>query len=205
MGVTYRILDTHNISRYMGVGVSYGSPSLSENFHHKTISIVGGANSAGQAAVYLADCKDCEVNLIVRADSIEKGMSDYLVHKVRARKNIHVYTDAEVVDAKGQLHLESFDVQTSEGIVNVKTDRAFVLIGAKPKTHWLEGIVPLDERGFVLTDKDLQVVPGIYAAGDIRAESVKRVGSALGEGARSVNGVRSHLNWLKEQENLIEA
>lgn len=204
MGVTYRSLEAHNVSRFLGTGVSYGSPSLSENFRSRTVSIVGGANSAGQAAVYLASCKDCKVNLIVRADSIEKGMSAYLIGKIKSLKNITIYCNSEVVESKGRDSLECFELITPEGIVTVKCDRAFILIGAKPKTQWLEGVIPLDSNGFVLSDKDLMVVPGIYAAGDIRAESVKRVGSALGEGSRAVNGVRSHLQWLAEQELTLQ-
>jgi len=204
MGVTYRSLEAENVSRFLGTGISYGSPSLSENFKGKTVSVVGGANSAGQAAVYLAGCKECNVNLIVRADSIEKGMSNYLVNKLRHLENITIWTGAEVSESKGKEHLECFEVNTPTGVVEIECDRAFILIGAKPKTHWLEGVIPLDDNGFVLSDKNLEVVPGIFAAGDIRAESVKRVGSALGEGARSVNGVRDHLKWLAEQENLIE-
>lgn len=205
MGVTYKSLEVNNLSRFSGVGLSYGSPSLSENFVKKTVVVVGGANSAGQAAVYLSGCKDCHVHLVVRSGSIEDKMSSYLSERVKTIPNITIWTNTEVIKGEGSLNLQSVTLCTEDGQKSVDCDRMFVLIGAKPKTSWLKEIYPdiLDENGFVLTDKDLMVMPGMYAAGDIRAESVKRVGSALGEGSRTVNGIHRHLQMLKEQQNLV--
>lgn len=205
IGLGYKNFDTNNLSRYMGTGISYGSPTPIEDFTGKTVTIVGGANSAGQAAVYLAQCESCTVNLVVRAENIEKGMSDYLVKKVRNYDNIIIHPNAEVIQGNGLDCLESFEVQTSEGVMTIPCDRAFILIGAKPKSSWLNSSnIPFefDEQGFVKTTKDLMAARGIYAVGDIRTDSIKRVASAIGEGARAVNGVRSYLATIEQPKEM---
>lgn len=201
MGVNYRSLEAENIARYLGSGVSYGSPSLSEDFRNKTVSVIGGANSGGQAAVYLAECENCNVNLIIRAGSIEEKMSAYLCEKIHALPNITIYTDSEVVRGHGREKLESLTVRKNDEEFELASEKLYILIGAKPKTQWLRGTeVPLDELGFIETGTDLQSVAGVFSAGDIRANSVKRVAAAMGEGSQTVNGIRTYLTALKEQE-----
>lgn len=199
LGLGYKNLDTGSLCRYMGTGISYGSPTPVENFEGKTVTIVGGANSAGQAAVYLAQCDNCKVNLVVRADSIEKSMSAYLVEKVRNYDNIVIHYNAEIAEGQGIDCLENFIINTPEGKVEIPCDRAFILIGAKPKTKWLKNSfldIPMNEDGFIKTDDNLMVMNGMFAVGDIRTASIKRVASAIGEGARAVNGVRTYLQSL---------
>lgn len=203
MGVTYRYLQAPGISRFVGNGVSYGSPSMSESFAGKTITIIGGANSAGQAAVYLSQCKDCHVKLLIRGNSLEDKMSTYLCEKITSADNIEVMVNTEVREAHGADKLDSVTI-TRKGVPEtMHTDRLFVLIGAKPKTSWLRSTpIKLDENGYIITDDSLNVnstlgyeemVYGMFAAGDIRSGSVKRVSSALGEGSIAVNAVHKYI------------
>lgn len=195
MGVQYKIHDAANMARFTGLGISYGSPSLSENFTDKVIAIIGGANSAGQAAVHLASCPDCEVKLIVRGPTLDK-MSTYLLDKLSLFPNIEVITNTTVVAVNGTERLEELTLDSFSKISTLKVDRLFVLIGAKAKTNWLQGVVALDEHGFI-ESVDMEAAPGIFVAGDIRSGSIKRVASAVGEGAQAVNKIRSFLSTLK--------
>lgn len=234
IGVTYRALNAKNIARFMGNGgVSYGSPVMGGNYKNKTVAIVGGANSAGQAAVYMSQQPGTTVHLIVRSESIRDKMSEYLCHKIEESSNIIVHTGTEVLEAKGKDKLSSVVVKTtkqtfdnsgkekpiSNTIESIGLDKLYILIGAKPKTKWLEGIVPMDKNGFILTGKDAknelllsgrynelfhndrpflptECLPGVFVAGDVRADSVKRVAAAIGEGSRAVNDVHSYLATL---------
>lgn len=220
-GVTYRADGVKNVSRFAGLGVSYSSPSLSVKYDRQNVCVVGGANSAGQAAVHLAGCTHCKVTLIIRGNSIEDRMSTYLIDKIKKLPNIEVLTGTVVDECKGYSELESITVKevkkpgTETGLEElreVKCDKLFILIGAKPKTHWLKGIVPLDENGFILTDGKAatttewsrfhenripfytETVPGIFVAGDIRSGSIKRVVAAAGEGGRAVSDIHSYLS-----------
>lgn len=216
-GVTYRADGVKNVSRFAGLGVSYSSPSLSVKYDHTHVCVIGGANSAGQAAVHLAGCKDCKVTVIVRGHSMDDKMSAYLVNKIKKLPNIEVLTSAVVDECKGYSELESIDVSIRPDVSRpaelrtIKCGKLFVLIGAKPKTHWLKGIVPLDENGFIKTDGDAvetpewkgykvdrrpfytETIPGIFVAGDIRSGSIKRVVAAAGEGGRAVSDIHSYL------------
>lgn len=194
MGVSYKRLETENIDRYLGMGAYYGSPSLSETICNSSVTVVGGANSAGQAAVYLASCTGCNVNLIVRADSIEKGMSHYLTEKIKKTENIKIFLNSEIIKGEGKCSLES--VTLNDGTV-LETQKLFILIGAKPKTSWLKDL-PMDEEGYIKTDNDLRVTEGIFSAGDARSESVKRVSCALGEGGKIMRAVRQDINKINE-------
>lgn len=208
-GISYKALQAKNLSRFVGCGVSYGSPSLSENFTGKTVSIVGGANSAGQAALFLAKCKECHVNLIVRGDSLEDKMSTYLITRINKQENIQLYTNTTVEEADGHDSLEELGVKHSGSPIDthmtLHSDRLFVLIGAKPKTLWLQDKLNMDESGFILTgyqanDTALNPrhfetsAPGVFAAGDIRASSVKRVAAAIGEGSMAINDIHNYLS-----------
>lgn len=207
-GISYKALPAKNLSRFIGCGVSYGSPSLSENFSGKVVSIVGGANSAGQAALYLAKCKECTVNLIIRGDNLEDKMSTYLITRINKQENIHLLTHTTIQEAEGHDKLELLTIKQNDDIEILHSDRLFVLIGAKPKTLWLQDKLKLDESGFILTGyqaNDINISPrhfetsaqGVFAAGDIRASSVKRVAAAIGEGSMAVNDIHNYLSSVK--------
>ena len=214
-GVSYRQLAAPGLDTLIGRGVFYGS-ALTEaaSCAEQDVYIVGGANSAGQAAVYLARGAR-SVTIIVRAPSLERSMSYYLVQQLEAVPNIKVRTCTEVVDGKGGDHLESLTLRdnvtgTTE---TIEAQWLFVFIGAAPRTDWLDGVVVRDRQGFVLAGPDLAAsgqrpagwtldrapyhletsIPGVFVAGDARAESAKRVASAVGEGAMAVMLVHRYL------------
>jgi len=216
-GVSYRQLAAQGCEELTGRGVFYGS-ALTEaaNCAGRDVYIVGGANSAGQAAVYLAR-EARSVTLVVRGKSLEDSMSYYLTQQIAAIANITVRTCTEVVSARGTDHLEELTLRDNvTGATEiVPTKMLFVFIGAVPHTEWLDGVVTRDPKGFVLAGPDLTVegqpqgwtldrppyhletnVPGVFVAGDARAESAKRVASAVGEGAMAVMLVHRYLERL---------
>jgi thioredoxin reductase (NADPH) len=218
-GVSYRQLAAEGIERLTGKGVFYGS-ALTEaaNCAGHDVYIVGGANSAGQAAVYLAR-NARSVTLLVRGESLNDSMSYYLIQQLNDIQNIYIRTCAEVVGAHGEKSLEQVTVRdcTTGETEIVDAGWLFVFIGAAPRTDWLEGVVTMDERGFVIAGPDLgseanklpeswtverlplhleTSVPGVFVAGDARAESAKRVASAVGEGAMAVMLVHRYLEGL---------
>ncbi|MCW2744330.1 MAG: response regulator receiver modulated FAD-dependent pyridine nucleotide-disulfide oxidoreductase [Mycobacterium sp.] len=215
LGVLYRQLPAPGVADFNGSGVYYGS-ALTEaaSCASHDVYIVGGANSAGQAAVYLAGTAS-SVTMLVRAASLEEGMSAYLIEQIRAIPTITVLTRTEVAGAEGGDHLEALyirDNATGEE-TKVAAHWLFVFIGAEPETDWLDGVVALDPSGFVTSGLDLLLdgrrppgwqldrdpylletsLPGVFAAGDVRAGSVKRVASAVGEGALAVTLVHQYL------------
>jgi thioredoxin reductase (NADPH) len=217
-GVAYRQLAAPGVAEMTGRGVFYGS-ALTEapGCADHDIYIVGGANSAGQAAVFLA--KNCRsVTILVRASSLTKSMSHYLIEQVQANPRITVRTCTEVAEAHGGDHLEQLTLRNSDTgeTQTVDAQWLFVFIGAAPLTDWLAGVVQRDAHGFVLTGPDLLTagqpprgwpldrppyhleasVPGVFVAGDVRAESAKRVASAVGEGAMAVMLVHRYLELL---------
>jgi thioredoxin reductase (NADPH) len=155
----------------------------------------------------------CNVTIVVRGDSLEKSMSRYLVDRIEAAPNVHVRTHSRVVAAYGTDHLEELDVEGPGGRERLPAATLFVFIGASPQTDWLDGAVERDGRGFVLTGPELlhdgrkprgwtlerdpflleTSAPGVFAAGDVRHESIKRVASAVGEGSMAVQFVHRHL------------
>jgi thioredoxin reductase (NADPH) len=217
-GVTYRRLTAPGLTEMTGRGVYYGS-ALTEAVSCKgdDIYVVGGANSAGQAAVYLAKSAR-SVTILVRGKSLLNSMSHYLIEQVESDPRIRVRTCTEVIEAHGTDHLEQLTLGDSEtgATENVNAQYLFVFIGAAPLTDWLDGVVERDERGFVLAGPDLMVngqlpsgwpldrppyhleasVPGVFVAGDVRADSAKRVASAVGEGAMAVMLVHRYLEKL---------
>jgi thioredoxin reductase (NADPH) len=217
-GVSYRQLAAEGCERLTGRGVFYGS-ALTEagNCKEKDVYIVGGANSAGQAAVYLARSAR-SVTMLVRGDSLTQSMSYYLIQQIDGIPNIRVRTCCEVIQVHGDKHLEQITLQDKQnGLTEtVEAGWLFVFIGAAPRTDWLDGVINRDERGFVLAGPDLAVggapiagwnldrqpfhletsVPGVFAAGDVRSESAKRVASAVGEGAMAVMLVHRYLEGL---------
>jgi thioredoxin reductase (NADPH) len=217
-GVSYRQLAAPGLDEMTGRGVYYGS-ALTEAAacSGQDVFIVGGANSAGQAAVYLARGAK-SVSILVRGPSLERSMSYYLVQQIRDIPEISVRTCTEVIAAEGTDHLESLTLRdTSTGSTEtVSAQWLFLFIGAAPLTDWLNGVVVRDGRGFVIAGPDLSVegerprgweldrapyhletsVPGVFVAGDARAESAKRVASAVGEGAMAVMLVHRYLEKL---------
>ncbi len=217
-GVAYRQLDVPGLAELTGRGVYYGS-ALTEaaGCAGEDVYIVGGANSAGQAAVHLSRHAK-SVTLLVRGSSLEASMSHYLIQQISDIPTIRVRTGTTVAAVRGDGHLEGLtlrDAATGE-TEPVDAQRMFVFIGAAPRTDWLEGVVLRDAHGFVLTGPDLVAegrlpadwqpdrppyhletsVPGVFAAGDVRSESAKRVASAVGEGAMSVMLVHRYLEGL---------
>ncbi|MFX0579887.1 FAD-dependent oxidoreductase [Nocardia nepalensis] len=214
-GVDYRRHPAPGVDDFTGRGVYYGSAmtEASECADHD-VYIVGGANSAGQAAVFLSR-NARTVHLVVRADSLEKSMSHYLIQQIAAIPNIRVHTDTEVTAADGEDHLQWIVLRNNETGAEEKAEaeRLFLFIGAAPQTDWLDGVVKRDEAGYVLAGPDLLVdgtrpagwelprpphhletsVPGVFVAGDVHADSAKRVASAVGEGAMAVMLVHRYL------------
>lgn len=217
-GVSYRQLEAPGLAELTGCGVFYGS-ALTEaaGCEGHDVYIVGGANSAGQAAVFLAKGAK-SVTLLVRGPSLTASMSHYLIQQVAGTPGISVRTHTEVVAAHGDGHLEGLTLRdtTTGATEQVDAQWLFVFIGAAPLTDWLDGVVVRDERGFVIAGPDLTAdgsppagwepsrppyhletsVPGVFAAGDVRAESAKRVASAVGEGAMAVMLVHRYLERL---------
>jgi thioredoxin reductase (NADPH) len=214
-GVSYRMLDAPGVDDFKGRGVFYGSaateaPSCSQ----QDVYIVGGANSAGQAAVYFSRYAR-EVNMLIRGADLTRSMSRYLIDQLESIDNVTVHPYTEVCACSGDEHLERLvlrDVRSGEARP-VDTSWLFIFIGAQPHTDWLDGTVARDGNGFVLTGPDLLAdgkrpsgwnlprdpyhleasVPGVFAAGDVRSDSVKRVASAVGEGAMAVSLVHRYL------------
>jgi thioredoxin reductase (NADPH) len=167
------------------------------------VCVVGAGNSAGQAAGALA-AAGAEVTLLVRGDSLAASMSDYLVQQLTGTPNVTVRTGAHVVDAVGDERLDGVVVADADDRSTIDADALFVFIGADPHTAWLAGAVALDPHGFILTGHDLpsghaaswleSSVPGVFAAGDIRSGSIKRVAAAVGEGSTAAMLARDHLS-----------
>ncbi|MGX6602965.1 FAD-dependent oxidoreductase [Micromonosporaceae bacterium Da 78-11] len=214
-GVAYRPLVAEGVADLTGSGVYYGSASTEgPSCAGADVYIVGGANSAGQAALFFARYAR-NVTLLVRGDSLESSMSYYLIQQLNKIENVHVRTRCEVIGAQGDGHLQAITICDSKNAskATVECGYLFVFIGAEPRTDWLGGAVARDEKGFVYTGPDLLSngtrptgwdrdrdpfylecsVPGIFAAGDVRANSVKRVASAVGEGAMAVTLVHRYL------------
>ena len=215
-GVSYHQLELPNIDKLTGAGVYYGAArSEALSCMNEEVYIVGGANSAGQAAVYIAKYAR-HVTMLVRSDSLAKSMSKYLIDQILATENISVQSHSIVVEVHGETNLEAIsiaNVKTGEK-QTVSTKLLFILIGARPHTDWLASVVERDEQGFILTGPSLMrdgrfpkgwkldrqpfllesSVPGIFVAGDVRNGSVKRVASAVGEGAIAIQFIHQYLS-----------
>jgi thioredoxin reductase (NADPH) len=213
MGVSWRRLGVPRLEALIGAGVFYGAAaSEARAMRGKHACVVGGGNAAGQAAVHLAKHAD-RVTLLVRGDSLAKSMSEYLMAEVTRTQNIDVRLGAEVIDGEGEAVLEAIVVRDRAGgeTERIPTAALFVMIGAEPHTDWLAGAVARDESGYVLTGSDLvrsgapgwplerppmlleTSIPGVFAAGDVRHASVKRVTTAMGEGATVVQLIHQRL------------
>jgi thioredoxin reductase (NADPH) len=215
-GVAYRRLEAEGAERLTGRGVYYGA-ALGEAvfFDGRPVVVVGGANSAGQAALHLA--LKARVTMVVRGDSLENWMSSYLVERILADPSIDVRLNAEVVEVRGEENVEGVTIGEAGTLSLLETDSVFVFIGTEPHTAWLHGLVACSGGGFVLSgprvtqndggdwarwplERDPYLletnVPGIFVAGDVREQSIKRVASAVGEGAMAVSFIHEYLREL---------
>ncbi len=213
-GVAYRSLEAEGIAELGGRGVYYGSAATeAPECKGEHVYIVGGANSAGQAAVFFSRHAS-DVTILVRGESLEASMSHYLIEQIAAIDNIHVRTRTTVLKAHGDEHLEQLTLcENGTTTEIVATGHLFIFIGAAPRTDWLGDEILRDDYGFVRTGPDLlnegnqppgwpldrdphyleSSIPGVFVAGDVRSESVKRVASAVGEGAMAVTLVHRYL------------
>lgn len=212
IGVAWRRLPAENADDFTGRGVYYGAAiteAMSCTDEH--VCVVGAGNSAGQAALHFAEYAK-QVTMLVRGDSLAAKMSQYLVERIEASDVIDVRLNAEIAACQGGDHLERVELQGAGGSIDSRY--LFVFIGAAPRTGWLDGVVARDKHGFILTGPDIPKdaladwpldrdpflletsVPGVFASGDVRHDSVKRVASAVGEGSVSVHFMHRHLASL---------
>ncbi len=215
-GVQWRRLEAPGVDRFQGAGVYYGGGSTEAlSCKGEIVYVVGGANSAGQAAMNFAKYAE-RVVILVRGDSLSSTMSQYLIDQIKQTPNIQLWTHASVAEVHGDTHLEEVSVLCTD---TNKTERVpasamFIFIGALPRTDWLAGTVERDDRGFILTGPDVMHggehpkgwgldrdpflletnVPGIFAVGDVRHGSVKRVASGVGEGSVAVQFIHQYLS-----------
>jgi thioredoxin reductase (NADPH) len=209
-GISYRQLDAPGFAERTGAGVYYGAAMTeARSCADQNVAIIGGANSAGQAAVYFSSYAR-RVTMLVRGDGLERSMSSYLIEQLAALPNVDVRTRTQALAAEGDdgrlasLRIRSGDGQESD----LLADACFVFIGAAPRTDWLDGVVARDARGFLLAGPNVQdhgwplkrepylletSVPGVFVAGDVRARSIKRVASAVGEGSMAVSLIHEYL------------
>jgi thioredoxin reductase (NADPH) len=220
LGVSWKRLDVPGLDRLTGAGVYYGAAQTEAlTCQDEDVYIIGGANSAGQAAMYFSKYAR-KVTMLVRGESLTKSMSQYLIEQIAETPNISVQTHSSVVEAKGETSLEAIVI---ENAITGETETVtavslFIFIGAVPRTEWLDGLVERDDRGFVITGTDLKSgerrssthrprgwrldrdpylletnIPGVFAVGDVRHGSIKRVASGVGEGSICVQFVHQYL------------
>jgi thioredoxin reductase (NADPH) len=215
-GVQWRRLEAPGIAKLQGAGVYYGGGATEAlSYKGEIVYVVGGANSAGQAALNFAKYAE-RVVILVRGESLSSTMSRYLIDQIQQTPNIQLWAHASVAEAHGETHLEEISILCSDTnkIERVPASAMFVFIGALPGTDWLANVVERDERGFILTGPDLirdgqhpkgwtlerdpflleTNVPGIFAVGDVRHGSIKRVASGVGEGSVAVQFIHQYLS-----------
>jgi thioredoxin reductase (NADPH) len=214
MGVAYRRLEIPALERLAGLGVFYGaSPSEAKQYEDRQVFLIGAGNSAGQAALHFAKWAR-NVTLVVRGESLEKSMSKYLIDVIAAANNVDVLLESRVIDGIGDTQLESLRiVDDSDGREQeFQADGLFVMIGASPHTTWLPSEIARDSHGFVVAGAELihdrllddwllprspkafeTSVPGVFAVGDVRSRSTKRVASSVGEGSGVIRSIHDYL------------
>ena len=195
-GVAFRWLEAPGCPDLVGRGVYYGAATAeASDCRDQRLYVLGGGNSAGQAAVLLAEYAR-RVTIVAPEPSLEDTMSQYLLERIGEIPNIETCPGHTVVGAEGRKHLERLVLQRTDESDRrkVEADGLFVFIGAAPRTQWLEGVVDRDEQGFILANERMETsVPGVFVAGDVRAGSVKRIASAVGEGAMAVQFIHGYL------------
>ncbi len=217
-GVDYNTLDTKGINELTGAGVYYGAATAeAHSCKGKNIFIVGGGNSAGQAAMYLSGFAE-KVFIVIRRNSLEATMSHYLVDQINKTKNITLITNSIIVEAAGNNKLETITLENIETSEQKTSEAAalFIFIGAKPITDWIKLNIIRDSKGFIVTGRDLfksenfkkiwkierdpypleTCIPGIFSAGDVRAGAMNRVASAVGEGAMAIKLVHEYISEI---------
>ena len=212
IGVRYRKLEAEGAERLTGAGVYYGTPTAeASRFRDEDISLLGGGNSAAQAALLLARYAK-KVRMMTLEESFEKTMSKYLLDRIKSTPAIELIPAASVTEVHGDDHLEAITIERGDGEPEkIETKALFIWIGASPQTEWLSDSLARDDEGYVLTGRDLNrkhlegwangnypyhletSLPGVFAAGDVRHGSVKRVGSAVGEGSMAVQFIHEYL------------
>jgi thioredoxin reductase (NADPH) len=215
-GVQWRKLDVPGMDRLHGAGIYYGAAMTEAlSCRDETVYIIGGANSAGQAAMHFARYAR-EVVMLVRGESLSATMSQYLIDQIQGTPNIRVDTRTQVVEVHGQERLEAISIACghSGSVERIPASALFVFIGAEPRTDWLSGVVERDPKGFILSGRDVlrggkppkgwtanrepylleTNVPGVFVVGDVRYGSIKRVASSVGEGAIAVQMIHQYLS-----------
>ena len=211
-GVQYRKLPLENLSRFEGAGIYYGATFVEAQLCGKEeeVIVIGGGNSAGQAAVFLAQTTK-RVHMLIRSSGLVASMSRYLIRRIEESPKIVVRPHTEIVGLEGGDHLESVRWQNNQTgqIEEHKIRHIFIMTGADPNTRWLDGCIALDDKGFIKTGPDLSAenltasrwplarqprlletsLPGVFAVGDVRGGSIKRVASAVGEGSIAISFV----------------
>ena len=212
-GARYRKLGVPEEERFQGAGLYYAATELeARTCKGQEVVVVGGGNSAGQAAMFLASRASC-VRLVHRGRDLSDSMSQYLIERLRHAANVRIETDSQVVGLSGDEHLRSVKIRGGTGnVVEHPVGGLFIMIGADPCTGWLKEAIRLDDRGFVLTGEDCGTdaavpfnvfqtsLPGVFAVGDVRSGSVKRVASAVGEGSVVVQAIHARLASLRQAE-----
>jgi thioredoxin reductase (NADPH) len=209
-GARYQRLDAENLERFEGAGVYYAATDLEARVcGGSRVMVIGGGNSAGQAAIYLSQ-SECGVTLAIRRQDLTQTMSQYLIERIQADPNIELLAGVEVKRLAGEERLEQVTLEqvSGGGRETVSCAGLFCFIGARPATEWLGDSVRLDPDGFILTDRQLSTAldvelsgalpfetstPGVFAAGDVRHGSMKRVAAAVGEGSSAVRSVHERL------------
>jgi thioredoxin reductase (NADPH) len=224
LGVNYRALSVPGIEEFVGAGVYYGAARTEAiGMRGCSIFLIGGGNSAGQAAMFFSNYAT-RVMLLVRGPSLKESMSTYLIDQLATRDNIVVRTGAEMVEVYGHSHLEAIEVRDNarDTTERLAADGVFIFIGADADTEWLPSAIARDDRGYVLTGNDIPVkdrdasierdpymletsVPGIFAAGDVRHGSMKRVAAAVGEGSMAIAFTHQYLAERSGAERVVSA
>lgn len=215
-GAQYRKIPLPNLDKYEGVGVYYGASTIEAQMSNgEEVAVVGGGNSAGQAAVFLSKTAK-HVHIVIRAGHLADTMSKYLIRRIEESPNISLHANTQIVELQGESHLERLKWKNNlTGEMEESAFRhLFLMTGARPNTEWLRDCVALDDKGFVLTGADLTAkhlsaanwpltrrphlletsIPGVFAVGDVRSGSVKRVASGVGEGSLAINFVHQVLS-----------
>ncbi len=206
-GVQYRRLPLPDIERFEGAGIYYAATEMESRFCRSTEAvIVGGGNSAGQAAMYLSRTAS-HVHLLVRGGSLAESMSDYLRNRLNNDPRITIHYRAHITGLKGNEHLRTVRIEEDGKVRDIPTQALFIMVGAAPNSDWLSGLVELDDKGFVRTGREVDGASTfatshlrIWAVGDVRAGSVKRVASAVGEGSVVVSAIWTALDAFNGAE-----